>query len=499
MALRHVQLLAATVLAACAVVPAADASTQLRPPVTWLRGEGNFTKAHRSARSLEAIVVHVTEGAFWGSVQWLKNPRAHASSHFIVSRSGKIVQLVHVSDIAWHAGNWRVNVGSVGIEHEGFTYGSAGFTDEQYERSARLSAWLARRALMPIDREHLIGHAEVPGPRGGWGGSGHHTDPGPRWNWKRYVELVRRHALGRTKLSVVSRLRAGPLAGITPWRARTAGGVRRVEFVIDGRLAWTDRRAPFAFAGAGGLNTTRLDNGHHIFELRAYGDGTRHDITRRTVLVDNRAFRLTTAGAREWTRVRGTIRLRVRAWGAEAQSVVLRVNGRPVATDRRKPYVFAWNTQRVRDRKHVLELLARATDGRTATRRIPLVVRNRPPQSPPAPRPRPRPKPRLKPVPVPPPLAIVDQSIEEGQLVESFALWRVFVEGRAERVEFLIDEVARGNDLAPPYTFGWDTAAETPGPHRLTARVQGTRGKVVTGTITVIVPARPETGDTAAP
>src|SRR5687767_7622940 len=110
---------------------------QARPPVVWLKGEGNFTKAHRAPRSLDRIVVHVTEGTFWGSVRWLKSPRAHASSHFVVSRSGQIVQLVHLSDIAWHAGNWGVNVRSVGIEHEGFAYGRAGFTDAQYRSSAR--------------------------------------------------------------------------------------------------------------------------------------------------------------------------------------------------------------------------------------------------------------------------------------------------------------------------------------------------------------------------
>nr|MBA2461899.1 N-acetylmuramoyl-L-alanine amidase [Actinomycetota bacterium] len=258
MGLQRVQLLAATALAACVTAPVGNASTELRPPVTWLKGEGNFTKAHRSPESLESIVVHVTEGAFWGSVQWLKNPRAHASSHFIVSRGGKIIQLVHVSDIAWHAGNWNVNRRSVGIEHEGFTYGPAGFTDAQYG----------------------------------------------------------------VRLSVVTRLRPGPLAGIVPWRAKTTGGVRSVEFVLDGRVVWTDRRAPFTFAGGHGLNTTRLGNGAHVLELRAYGDGTRHDVTSRTVVVDNRAFRLTTAGAREWTRVRGTVRLRVHAWGAEAKRVV---------------------------------------------------------------------------------------------------------------------------------------------------------------------------------
>src|SRR5688572_1013989 len=175
MGLGRATFLAAAIAAACTLVPAADAGGT-RPPVVWLKGEGNFTKSHRHPESIDRIVVHVTEGAFWGSVRWLQSPRAHASSHYVVGRNGKIVQLVHLSDIAWHAGNWKVNSHSVGIEHEGFTYGPGGFTNAQYHASARLAGWIARNSLLPIDRKHLIGHAEVPSPGGGRGGSSHHTD-----------------------------------------------------------------------------------------------------------------------------------------------------------------------------------------------------------------------------------------------------------------------------------------------------------------------------------
>ena len=154
------------------------------------------------------------------------------------------MQLVHLSDIAWHAGNWNVNSHSVGIEHEGYTYGSGGFTDAQYQASARLAAWIARRSLMPIDRKHLIGHAEVPAPGGGRGGSSHHTDPGPHWNWRPLPPARARATRDVEKLSVTPALPPGPLRGIVPWRAKATGGVASVEFSIDGRVVWVDRRAP---------------------------------------------------------------------------------------------------------------------------------------------------------------------------------------------------------------------------------------------------------------
>ena len=479
MGLRRAFVLAAAVAVSCFLVPVADAATAARPPVVWLKGEGNFTKSHRAPRSIRKVVVHVTEGSFWGSVTWLKNPRAHASSHYVIARSGKIVQLVHLSDIAWHAGNWGVNAESVGIEHEGFSYGSAGFTDAQYRASARLTAWIARRSLMPVDRAHIIGHAQVPAPGGGRGGSGHHTDPGPRWSWNRYLRLVRTYAgSGFAPLSVKPLVPAGPLRGIVTWRAKAAGGIGRVEFSIDGRVVAIDRRPPFAHT----LNTTTLSNGHHVLQVHGIAGPGRYDIARRPIVIANKTFALTSAGARPWSRVRRPVRLRVRPWGAKAASMTFRVDGRRRAVDRRAPFVFAWNARRARPGKHVLEVVATSVDGRVARRRVPLVV---------AP-----PKPKPKPAPI---LRILGQSLTDGQEVTGLVIWRVDVSGRPVRVEFLVDGSARGTDLAAPYTLGWDASAEQPGAHELTARAIGKTGKVVEASVTVTVPASPENAGSAGP
>jgi hypothetical protein len=483
MGLRKAYVLAAAIAASCFLAPVAGAGPSARPPVVWLKGEGNFTKSHRPARSIEKIVVHVTEGAFWGSVQWLTNPRAHASSHYVIARNGKIVQLVHLSDIAWHAGNWSINAESVGIEHEGFTYGAGGFTDAQYRASARLTAWIARRSLMPIDRAHVIGHAEVPAPGGGRGGASHHTDPGPNWRWDRYLRLVRRFA-GAERLSVTPLVPAGLVRGVIPWRAKTSGGIRRVEFSINGRVVWIDRRAPFAYAAGRGLNTTNLGNGTYVLQVHGVAGPGRYDIARRTIVVDNKAFALTSAGARPWTRLRGPVRLRVRPWGAKAAAMTFKVDGVRRAIDRRAPFIFAWSAKRAKPGKHVLEVIATSVDGRVARRRIPIVVAA-PPRRP-------------KPVPVAA-LRILGQSVTDGQVVSGLVIWRVAVGGKAQRVEFLVDGSARGTDVAPPYTLGWDASAEQPGPHRLTARAIDATGKSIEVSVTVTVPAPPESAGSAAP
>jgi hypothetical protein len=433
-----------------------------------LKGEGNYTKSHRGPESIDKIVVHVTEGAFWGSVRWLQSPRAHASSHYIVARNGTIVQLVHLSDIAWHAGNWKVNAHSVGIEHEGFTYGPGGFTYAQYHSSARLAAWIARRSLLPIDRKHIIGHAEVPAPGGGLGGSSHHTDPGPHWKWDYYLRLVRRYA-GAEKLSVMPVVPAGPLRGVVPWRAKVTGGVRSVEFSIDGAVVWVDRRPPFALAG--GLNTAKLGNGTYVLQVHGIAGPGRYDIARRTIVVDNKAFALTSAGARAWTKVRGQVKLRVRPWGAKAATMTFLVDGHRRAVDRRQPFLFAWNAARARAGKHVLEVVATSVDGRIARRRIPIVAPKRVVV---------KPKPPLT-----PPLAILSQSVSDGQEVTGFVLWRVEVAGKPTRVEFVVDDVIRGADVAAPYTFGWHADAETPGTHRLRARAVGKKTVEATAAVSI--------------
>jgi hypothetical protein len=477
--LRNGILLACAALAAAAALaPPTEAAELRRPKISWLKGEGNFTKSHRGPKSIRNIVVHVTEGPFWGSVSWLRNERSHASSHYIVSRKGRIVQLVHDSDIAWHAGNWNVNVRSIGIEHEGYVDGPAGFTAAQYRASARLAAYLARRAVMPIDRRHLIGHAEVPNPFDPTrrGGSDAHTDPGSTWNWTRYVALVRKYATPPKpkppiRLRVESRAitQGSVLRGREPWAAVVKGpGITRVDFLVDGKLRWRDRTKPFAFARGTGLNTFALKNGRHTVEVRAYGPRGAWTRSRFAVRVSNAPF---TVRATVPSSAAAIVAVQARAAGAKAARVELWVDGRRVDHDTRAPFVFRWDTRRIQDGKRVVELRARAVDGRTAARRVVVVVRNTPAVVPPG---------------------VTSQTLAEGQVVAGPVPWTAEVQGTVEKVEFLVDGVVRATVTQAPWTYAWDTVGETDGPHRVTVRATGA-GKTAESSVTVVV-ARPPTG-----
>jgi hypothetical protein len=152
----------------------------------------NYTDSDReTSYDTRKIVIHVAEGPYSGTVRWFENCAAQASAHYVVSREGSVAQCVGDEDIAWHAGWWDTNTHSIGIEHAGYIDNPDWFTNEMYLASARLSAWCCKKYKIPIDREHIIGHYQVPGCSGSGGGIDCHTDPGPYWNWKEYMLLIK--------------------------------------------------------------------------------------------------------------------------------------------------------------------------------------------------------------------------------------------------------------------------------------------------------------------
>ncbi|MDX6425484.1 MAG: hypothetical protein QOD52_889 [Gaiellaceae bacterium] len=468
--------------------PASARDAVKRPNLTWVRGPGSYTEASRTPKShtIDTIVIHATDGgSLIGNVWWLSGGHSHASAHYVIARDGSIVQLVHLSDIAWHAGNWKVNCHSIGIEHVGETYDPAGFTVDEYRSSARLVAWLVRRYDIPVDRTHIIGHAQVPDPNhpGEYGGSAHHTDPGPHWRWGFYMNLVRRYAFPERyaiHVDTTSFDRGQTLTGIVPWAVRTKGGpASRVDFAIDGHVVWTDQRKPFSFAGGRGWNTTSAANGVHVLTVRASGDG--HVALQRLVVrVVNHDFALTTSALHAWQKVKGTVRIRANVRGARTGGIGLYVDGRVVSRDRSAPYTVSWNSRKVRDGRHWITLAAEAGDGRVAKRRLPLVVTNHVVAKP---KPKPKPKPRPQPLPAP---QVTAQNLADGQTVSGVVDWRAHTIGPVARVEFVVDGTVIATATAEPWTTTWDSSTVAPGAHTLEVRaftMDGRRG-VLTVSVT---------------
>ncbi|NUR40950.1 MAG: N-acetylmuramoyl-L-alanine amidase [Streptomyces sp.] len=146
--------------------------------------DANWRRADRpDDYAIDMVIVHVTQGSLASAVKAFQDPGHQAAAHYIVGRDGRVTQMIRELDVAYHAGNRDYNERSVGIEHEGFVDRPQDFTDEMYAASARLTARICARYDIPVDREHIIGHVEVPGTD--------HTDPGEHWDWDRYMKLVR--------------------------------------------------------------------------------------------------------------------------------------------------------------------------------------------------------------------------------------------------------------------------------------------------------------------
>ena len=101
------------------------------------------------------------------------------SAHFLICRTGEIIQYVPCSKRAWHAGVsiWRkrtaCNNFSIGVELEGCD--TLAFTDPQYVALAKLTRRLKR--TYPI--RDIVGHSDI--------APGRKTDPGPCFDWQRYL------------------------------------------------------------------------------------------------------------------------------------------------------------------------------------------------------------------------------------------------------------------------------------------------------------------------
>ncbi len=114
-----------------------------------------------------------------GARDWLCNPEAEVSAHYVIAEDGRLWQLVSEEKRAWHAGAgaWGaiqdVNSHSIGIEIA--NTGSQPFADPQMQVLEDLLRGIMARWDIPADR--VIGHSDC--------ALGRKIDPGRRFDWLR--------------------------------------------------------------------------------------------------------------------------------------------------------------------------------------------------------------------------------------------------------------------------------------------------------------------------
>lgn len=156
--------------------------------IEWV-GTPNFWEGRKGRRPI-AIVDHITAGNYPGCLTWMQNPKAQASANYLVTRDGRILQLVKDEDSAWANGfvknpDWPLYDGTnpnrytLSIEHEGT--GSGDLTEEQYQATLWLHRHLCKKWEMLVDRDYIIGHYRIDSVN-------RPNCPGPDFPWDRLFE-----------------------------------------------------------------------------------------------------------------------------------------------------------------------------------------------------------------------------------------------------------------------------------------------------------------------
>lgn len=151
------------------------------PQPEWIPTPFDHDVGRGGARA-QFIVIHYTAISYERTLRAFNNPYSGVSAHYVVRGDGHIAQLVGESDTAWHAGNYWYNQRSVGIEIEKDPVTNPDFTAAQYYAVAALACAISARQGIPLDRNHVFGHNEIPGTD--------HTDPGPTWSWPHFMWLT---------------------------------------------------------------------------------------------------------------------------------------------------------------------------------------------------------------------------------------------------------------------------------------------------------------------
>lgn len=125
------------------------------------------------------VVLHIAEGSYEGTIAWQRNPKSNVSSHFVVSKEGRIAQMLDTAAKSW--AQRQGNPYSISVECEGWS--GHPLTADQIEACARIVAKAHLVHGVPLqltDRvgRHGLGHHSMGFESGvDWG---HQFCPG---NW----------------------------------------------------------------------------------------------------------------------------------------------------------------------------------------------------------------------------------------------------------------------------------------------------------------------------
>ncbi len=204
----------------------------------------------RGDDAVALIVLHATVGSLQSAISHLVNPRTKVSTHYLISKTGRILRLVAESHVAWHAGRakWKnttkVNEISIGIELENRNDGVDPYPAAQLRSLTELVYDLMQR--YQLSRDDITSHAAVAVP------AGRKTDP-KNFPWSSFLAGL-------------------PSDPFVDWGDIGKPSGPAVNFAVP--KAWLVNKRlgrcvmPETYAASGAYSLTEFDNGLIIYFVR---------------------------------------------------------------------------------------------------------------------------------------------------------------------------------------------------------------------------------------
>ncbi len=150
--------------------------------ITFLKSK-NFETI--KLRKIKYIIIHYTgmKNQLL-AIKRLQSRVAKVSCHYLISKKGKIYQLVKDKDVAWHAGKsrWKndINLNSKSIGIELVNKGREDYPSVQIKTLLKLLSVLKKK--YKINSNFVLGHEDIAPKR--------KIDPGPKFPW---IELYNKN------------------------------------------------------------------------------------------------------------------------------------------------------------------------------------------------------------------------------------------------------------------------------------------------------------------
>ncbi len=178
------------------------------PLKTTINYSPNFNIKKRKKNSVRFLIFHYTGMRNEkDAIDRLTNIQSEVSTHYFISKKGRIITMVPDLYIAWHAGisAWKsyklLNSNSIGIEisNPGHEFGYKKFSKKQINSLVKLCRFLIKK--YKIKKENILGHSDIAPKR--------KKDPGEKFPWKFLAskKISIWHGLSNKKLKKVRNMR----------------------------------------------------------------------------------------------------------------------------------------------------------------------------------------------------------------------------------------------------------------------------------------------------